>query len=177
MSTKPTKVGEKVYLKLQLDQDETDLFPQAIIVDESGAPIVGSPVSLSHSANGLYLDDSLSMPAKDEVIATYRVYDDSGHTKRAFRYATTIDVFYRDFNAETLNNIESAVNSLLAGGLPGDLTGYIVDEGLLDGAIIDSQTIMGEIFEDGQLVGFIEELELTGYIFDTGELVGYVPDC
>lgn len=86
------KIGDKLRLRLQAYNGDTDVFPVAILRGEVGTAI-GSPVPLVHLGNGLYGDDSVSKPAGAIVTATYVVYNDSGHTIESDIHARVLDVF------------------------------------------------------------------------------------
>lgn len=74
------QVGNPIPVAVQLGDGFTGKFVQAIIVDNNGTPVVGSPVSLTEIANGLYMDSSLSMPTGIHyVVVQATSYNDSGH--------------------------------------------------------------------------------------------------
>lgn len=91
----PTKVGDPIQLHLQLEDGNTALFVRAYLTDNTGA-VFGTPIALSHVGEGLYLDNSVGMPAFDFVQATYVVFNDAGFTSESDLYGRSIDIFQRD---------------------------------------------------------------------------------
>lgn len=74
-------VGQKLPIQFQLFDNRTDLFPVAVIRNDAGTQISGSPFTLASVANGLYTTLSVDFPAgTDFVSVQYLVYSDSGHT-------------------------------------------------------------------------------------------------
>ena len=89
-------IGDKIYLKLQLSNGNTGKFVRAVVRDEDGVEISGSPVALTHVGGGLYKDQSLTFPSTDEVTAQYAVYDDSGFTTLNSSYDQVTDVYQKN---------------------------------------------------------------------------------
>lgn len=85
--------GSPIRCRLQLSDGSTDKFPQAILRDATGAALSGSPVSLTHTGNGLYSDSSINMPSTPQVDATYIVYTDAGHTTESTSLGRAMDTF------------------------------------------------------------------------------------
>ena len=179
MAEQRVQLGKKIYLKLQLSDDKAGLFPQVTLLDQDGASVAGSPIDLSEIGSGLYKDDSIAMPATDEVTAHYRVYSDAGHTIIDPCHCDTLmDVYQRDFNADLLDSIISNISSLISGSLPGDqVIGFIEDNEQLSGLISDDEMqLVGLIEDDGALVGQILEEEIIVGLLDSPDssLVGFI---
>ena len=164
------KVGDPIQLNLQLEDGASNKHPRAILRDQLGTLLSGSPVNLTHTGDGLYQNDSVFMPDTQEVTATYKVYDDVGRTILSQLYSIELDVFTRDSSA-------SLIQSLLGQNLKGDIDGYLDDSGGLQAFLDDTGGIMGDIDDSGQLEGYIEEFELTGIVIDGGELRGELHGC
>ena len=162
------KIGDPIHLNLQLEDGAIDKYPQAILRDQIGTLMAGSPVDLTHTGDGLYQNDSISMPNTQEVTATYKVYDDSGHTILSSFYSVELDVFTKDNAAELVANLKQ---------LAGDITGSIDDVGGLSAFLDDNGGLLGDIVDSGSLEGFIDDFELTGVLVDSGDLVGIAATC
>jgi len=162
------KIGDPIQLNLQLEDGATDKYPQAILRNQIGTILAGSPVDLTHTGDGLYQNDSISMPNTQEVTATYKVYEDAPHTVLSQFYTIELDVFGKDNAAELVANLKQ---------LAGDITGELEDTGGITAYFDDDGWITGEISDNGALEGFIEEFDLTGILVDSGDLTGVVADC
>lgn len=179
MAEHKVQLGRKIYLKLQLGDDDALLFPQVTLLDKDGSTVAGSPISLPHIAAGLYKDDSIVMPATDEVTAHYRVYSDALHTIRDTSHCDTLmDVYQRDFNSDLLDQINTNISSILSGNLPGDqVLGFIEDSEELTGLIIDDElSLIGQLFDGEELVGQILEEELLEGFLDSPDVsvIGFI---
>lgn len=167
----PLRPGDKIPLNLQLSDDDTGLFPQVTLKDDTGSDLPDSPVDLSHVGGGLYVDSNVDFPTVDRVFAQYRIYNDAGHTTKAKKHpATVLDVFYRD-------RVQEKIDNLLASSLPGEqLSGTLIDDGLLLGFIEDSQDdLVGVIEDNNELIGTLLDPDtLSGILESGGELVGVI---
>jgi hypothetical protein len=166
------KVGDPLQLSVDLEDGETDLYPQAELLDADEAAISGSPVDLVHTSDGRYVNQSVAMPSTQEVIARYKIYVDAAHTTLSEDYVQRItERFIRNDNSE-------ALEQLISGTLPGqELIGFLEDDGELTGHVFDDGLFLtGEIETNGELLGFIEDEEfLEGFVQGpTTELQGFV---
>jgi hypothetical protein len=76
-----SRLGAPILIQLQLPGGETNLFVKAVLQDQLGAAIAGSPSSLVSVGGGLYRPATFPlMPNVLEVTAAYTVWEDSGHT-------------------------------------------------------------------------------------------------
>lgn len=164
------KVGDPIQLNLQLEDGATDKYPRAYLRNQFGSPLAGSPVDLTHTGDGLYQNDSVQMPDTQEVTATFKVFDDAGHTILSPIYSIELDVFTKDQSA-------GLIQALLGQNLAGDIDGILDDSGGLQSFLDDTGGIMGDIDDSGSLQGYIEEIELTGIVIDDGELLGVAANC
>ena len=96
--------GDLIPLNLQLFDGATNKHVQVRLFDADGTELGDSPVALSHTAGGLYQDDSVEMPASP-IIAQYKVYDDSGFTTPSSAHADATDLF------DVRNETEVTVNA------------------------------------------------------------------
>lgn len=86
MSFIPVLSGDALPIKLQLGGRETGLFPQARVYNQAtDVEQTGSPVSLTHTANGMY-SGSLASLADAKYYVVCRVFTDAGHTVQSGVY-------------------------------------------------------------------------------------------
>ncbi len=90
------KLGEALRINLQDFDGKAGLFPQAILRDDTGSELSGSPVDLAHTADGLYQDKSIVMPNTPMVTAVMKTYTDAGHTVLSDDHEDAIQVFLRE---------------------------------------------------------------------------------
>lgn len=125
-----TKPGDPIRLNLQLFDGDENKFIKAYLRDNLGAQLAGSPVTLTHTDNGLYEDDSILMPNNPEVTAVYEVYNDSGFLFRSRKHSDSIDIYRPD-------RVLELVLDLAANICAGDLEGYLIDNEELEGILDD----------------------------------------
>ena len=107
------KQGSIVPVALQLVDGATGLFPSAVLCDGAGATVSGGPLSLTHAANGLYVNNAFAMPNKATVHVQYRVYSDSARTIPYVGYELAVDTFLLDTTPTATDNA-AAVRTNLA---------------------------------------------------------------
>jgi hypothetical protein len=90
------KIGSPLYLNLQLETGAENKYPVAILRDQDGNELTGSPYILASAGDGLYLNDSVMMPNLQVVICTYKVYNDDDHLIPSDEDADSSDVFVSD---------------------------------------------------------------------------------
>lgn len=125
------KAGNPINLNLQIDDGSTDKYVRAYLKDSNGDDLPESPVDLQHVGNGLYSDDSVTMPGYDEVTATYKVFSDSGYTTLDTEYTHGFDVFQKH------------------------IAGFENEQQIVTGEI-SSDEIFGEVSSDDSLSGDME---------------------
>ena len=88
------RIDEGSFLPLEvfLSGGETNLFPQAEVLNSAGNPVAGSPFDLSSVGSGLYRNLSYD-PANGYYTAIYKIYTDSGHTILSTTYGKFTDQF------------------------------------------------------------------------------------
>ena len=125
MSATNVVEGQTVKVDVQLIGGETNLYPQAELLDSSNSPIAESPLALTHVSGGLY-SGTFVMPATEKVTSRTRIYTDAGFTTESSEYGPSIDEFV-SFEAQlTINNYGNT-----------DLEGELDDTGELIGAVED----------------------------------------
>lgn len=102
-------LGSRVYLNLQLPDGRTDRFVRARVWDAGGTEHEDSPFALPHLANGLYRISALDMPATDELVIQYQVFEDSGFTTPDADYGLSLDEVERTFLPDEVNKQEVKV--------------------------------------------------------------------
>lgn len=86
-------LGDPIRLRLQLFDGATGLFPRAVIYNEAGAPVAGSPFALTHLAGGLYQSDAFVPGVVGQYDASFTVYTDAGFITESSLYARALEVF------------------------------------------------------------------------------------
>lgn len=144
------KLGERLYLDLQLWDGATDQHPVAYLYDGNGAELPMNPVILNHVSRGFYSDDTRRMPSTPLVRAVFKVYTDAAHTIMSDKYSDAIDAFELE---------KPEVTPVLIGMIDSkDITGIVHLSGALGGLII-SGGLHGFIDEKDTGLGGIVEVE------------------
>ena len=94
--------GNPIPLSVLLFDLATDKFVQAVIVDETGSQIAGSPVAISHVLTGLYEFNGLVMPDVDYVTAIFTVYDDALFTIPSQIHCPSAEQFIKDNDSSVI---------------------------------------------------------------------------
>jgi len=87
------KIGDTIPLVLKLSDGDENVFVRCILEDQDGNALAESPVTLAHVGEGRYEDNSVVMPQKVYVTATYQVFEDAGFTIPSETHADSLDVF------------------------------------------------------------------------------------
>jgi hypothetical protein len=124
------KVGDPIRLNLQLFDGDAGKFVQAYVRDSSGAQLAGSPVTLTHTDQGLYEDDSLVMPDNAEISAVYKVFNDAGFSSPSAIHSDAIDIYQPD-------RVLELANQLVANACSTDLEGILIDNEEIVGTVDD----------------------------------------
>jgi hypothetical protein len=89
----PVKVGEKIPLLAHLEcLDGPPLYVDAVIKRPDRSSLPGSPFDLGHEGNGVYFDNSVTMPDEDYLTVTYRIFDDAGKTIPSDAYCQVTEI-------------------------------------------------------------------------------------
>jgi len=166
-----TKVGDPIRLNLQLFDGDPDKFPQAILRDVNGTELVGSPVDLSHTGDGLYKDASVNMPDVIFVTASFKVYNDVGFTKLSNLHGDALDVFQRD---ET----QAAIDKLLAESRKADFTSTVSDEDSFTSTVSDEDEIKSQVSDEDEISAQVSDDDgLESNVSDSDDITMKVEDC
>lgn len=90
------KVNDLIRLKLSLADGATNKFVRATLFDQDGAAVAPGVVALPHQSGGVYAENTVQMPNKDQVVARYEVFKDAGFTVIDKEYTKAVDVFEKD---------------------------------------------------------------------------------
>lgn len=162
-------VGAAVPLNCQLpDPTMTGNYVQAVLRKADGTSVAGSPVSLTHVANGYY-SASFPMPNLSSFVANYLCYDDSGHTVLTSGVTPGVDIFDRNGPIAYVSEVTGKVSDgdacemaaivigedktifirlLLCDGAPYDLTGVTaitVNMRKADGTVLSKTLLSGAV--------------------------------
>lgn len=90
------ELGSPLLLDLKLDDGDSGKFVRAIVRNNAGTAVAGSPFTLSHIANGRYRNTSFTPGAEGNYTADYIVYNDAGFTQISGKYRQAYDLFKVD---------------------------------------------------------------------------------
>jgi len=159
------KVGDKLYLNVQLFDGDSTKYVRAFLRDASNTVLPGSPVNLTNRGSGLYDDSTLMMPDTSYVSSIFKVYNDSSYSILSEFHADTIDIFDQIPPAQEIMNkldeIINTLNTLLAQGISKPMRGVFF-ENRIKGLIQDAKILKGEI----------SQLVLRGKIIDEQKIDG-----
>lgn len=87
------KIGDKIPLMAHLECYESGpVYVDAILKDAARVQI-GSAVDLGHEGDGIFFDNSVTMPEEDYVTATYRIWQDAGKTIPHPDFCSSSEIF------------------------------------------------------------------------------------
>lgn len=164
--------GETLPLSLQLHDGDAGKFVRAILVDQDGAFLPASPVTLTHLTSGKYSDDSVVMPATVTYIeVTYETFDDAGFTTLSPDHTSATDVFALEVPdtvlLDKLNEILAKLDGVSLGrGIKGKIAAAQIK-----GIIADVQTVKGLVVS-GKLKGELVDGKLKGKVVQEKILKG-----
>lgn len=103
--------GEPLVLRLLLPEQDDSKFVRAIVKDEDGLELTGSPFDLVNSGDGEYFfkdEMNLVFPEnKLEVVAIYQIYDDAAYTIPTVDYGQQAVDLFRNLDVQvTVGDIE-----------------------------------------------------------------------
>jgi len=178
------KLNDVVPLSLKLFDDDDSLFVRAIVTDESGTTISGSPFSLVNVGEGLYELDTLLMPNKLFLTAVYQVFNDAGFTSKSNKYTDAVDnfplVFIDPEVIECLDELKALLNLILAKGVTVEIQGIVEQAQEIVGNLLnDNEEITGFVeTSNDDIIGEIEddESEIQGVLDDNDEIEGDIDE-
>jgi hypothetical protein len=149
-------------LSLCLVDKASSLYVKADVFVSDNTPMAGSPFTLVHTSNGVYLPASYPlMPGWEWVRAVYSVWGNAGFTIPS-SYEQTEEKFY----------LASASASSSDGSA---LVGIIVDDNLVSGQVSDDD-LVGEVAVDLPLTSIIGQDNVYGTVSDD-EINGAIEGC
>ena len=107
-------LGSPIPLSVLLFDKAIDKFVQAVIIDETGAQIAGSPVAVPHVITGLYEFNGLVMPDVEYVTAIFTVYNDALFTSPSQIHCPSAEQFIKDDISVILEEIDALSKRSLA---------------------------------------------------------------
>ena len=176
------RVGDKLYLRAQLEDGATNKFVRAYVVDQDSNALPGSPFTLIHKQFGKYTysDAALTFPDVDEVSAQYVVFNDAAFTQLDEGRGISLSVWQKSHEVDiALDEVRDKVCQILniVAGLSASADLYAVVEavGHIDG-YVEVLELTG-IVEDFELIGTIHsEDELIAIIETNSEIVGFIAE-
>lgn len=156
-------VGYPIFLRLWLEDGDETKYVRAVVRNDQGVEVSGSPAVLSSVGEGLYINNSsvLFPPVTNFLTATYLVYDDPGFTIQSEEYYNGGDDVFETTLYDTLNQVGQLFFTPI-----GDVVGEIDDMTCVIGEIVSEELFVGEIIPDEYLTGEIIDEVLEGFIED-----------
>ena len=167
--------GEILPLSFQLLDGDSSKYARAILTDETGTPLAGSPVSLPHIGGGKYSSDAVLMPVGVEYVeATYQSFDDALFTVPDPDHLLGTDVFRLEIPDQVIVDKLNQIIAKLEGiALPGaaidavlvqNKISDVIDDAKMAKALIERDNIKGIVENDPTLNGCVNQNQITGVI-------------
>ena len=175
-------VGDSVPLKAKLPADDSTVFIMAVVRDDTGLQVPGSPFTLTYQGFGSYENDSFIFPVgTDYLTADYQIYDDPGFSIQSVLYGDTEDRFHATIPDPTIfaaiQDIQSNVNILLGRGNPSkELRAIISSVSLLEGAVKNNFSIEGKVKSNSSAKASVKAAATNGKI-KSSKIRSTIKDC
>ena len=164
------KVGEKIPLALLLENRATDRFVRAIVRDDVGAQMAGSPFNVPRVSNGWHYDISVGMPDSAYLTVEYDVFDDAPFTTASTDLLPAHERFDRD-------DLASAIDILIAASREGTIKGTVLDADDILAKVSDDDAISATVQDDDALKAKVsDDDQISGTVEDDTSMTGQV-DC
>lgn len=126
---------DPIPLSALLFNKATDKYVQAVIVDQTGSQIAGSPVGMPHVLDGLYEEDGILFPSLAEhVTAIYTVYNDAGFTIPSNVHLSGSELFVRGEES-----MVDAITKAMVKALATQQIVVVVDQDIIRPVIVDQK--------------------------------------
>ena len=173
--------GEKIRLELILWDGSETKYPRARLFDRAGLELTGSPVSLVHLDDGLYVNEDITMPDED-VTVLYRVFDDMAFTTVSDDHADSCELISLVIaNQEITDKLDQIIDLInkLRGDADEFIQGQIGDDLDLIGKIAEeTKSLIGSLSRDEDLIGVTgEDGPVIGFVDNGQTLVGVALEC
>ena len=145
MSLIIVKPGEAIALFAKLGRNVNDKYVRAYLKDANGADYTTPYVNLTNRGLGLYTDNTILFNGGLPLIASYRVFNDSGYSEEADNYDDADIIMSFDFGEVIRKDSFTAVlvSDRLVGVMPSNkLTGEMYSE-YIEGVMKDKNKITG----------------------------------
>lgn len=162
MSTEKLKIGVIMPLVVNSYLGRTDLFPQAIVTNETTDTVLGT-FDLAHVANGLYrnLDN---VYAGGIVSVIYKTYEDAAHTILVEDHSDMLDLFLLEQSIPVAGSL-TMVERLEAKFRQNNRIRGVVASVSLRGIIRGVQRMRGEVLQS-RISGKISQTKIIGIVRD-----------
>ena len=178
------KLGDVVPLSVQLFDGDPNLFAGAIVTDNDGVAVSGSPFALVSIGEGLYELDTFLMPNKSFVSAVYKIFLDSGFTSESPIHSDSIDnfplIFIDQEFIDAITEVKVLLELILAKGVTVEIQGIVDQADEIIGSLLKQDEEIKGIVEasEDDIIGIIEdkEKEVKGIVDDNEEIEGDIDD-
>lgn len=89
-------VGDKLNLKLNVEDKNESLYVRAFLYDISGVALSPAFVNLAHQNKGIYSENTAVMPDVAQVVAVFRAYTDNTYTTEVPGYNQAMELYEKD---------------------------------------------------------------------------------
>jgi hypothetical protein len=168
-------LGEILPLSFQLLDSDATKFCRAVVTDSAGAPLAGTPVSLSNIGGGKYSSNSLLMPNLDYVEVRYEPYDDALFTVVDPDHLVGTDVFRLEIpDSVIVAKLDQILAKLGGIALPGASFSATLVQNMVNDVITDVKVAKALINRE-DITGLITDLE-TKVNLNQNQILGVI-DC
>lgn len=175
------KVGEKLVVSITLfDGDETRV-PQAVVTDDVGAPLVGSPIELTHVENGYYENSVLVMPNISFVKAIITVYNDDTFAVVSPKHSSasavyTLEVPFQEI-LDQFQLLITKLDQLLASEFIADLSAVVRADARFSARLMQVKKLSAKLNSIGNLTGKVVDPESLKGTATGKTLTASLKDC
>lgn len=163
------KPGDQLDIYIQAVDGNEELYPLAIVRDQDGIALAGSPVILPHVGQGLYKDTgSFTFPAAaSSVTAVVEMYIDAGLTNISRANGNGLNLYERDYDQDILDcltEIKDLLQIILQKSIHAQLAGDVSSNAII--GIIEATKIQGIVEKIDDLTGQLSNDTIDGMALD-----------
>lgn len=187
--------GEILPIELQIENNNSTKFPQAILRNELNS-IIGT-VNLSHIDDGLYKPSvNFSMTSAKFIAVQYLIYDDAARTIISTDVGSATEIFIRESvheitwdepildhqipgtTGETLSILETLdLEEILSKIIISDITARVESDDKLGFGVESNEIVVSNTSDDYQVFAVIGEAEEISSNINENEIIGVINEC
>jgi hypothetical protein len=93
MSEIKRDAGSPLFCSVQLATTDVSKFVRGFVKNQLGADFTTPTIDLTHTSDGLYVNNDFVMPDLTQIKVVYRVFDDSGYSQESLEYFPVIELY------------------------------------------------------------------------------------